>query len=168
MKPYSLLFSITLLAHLSLFATEPPALANRYCNPRYDFCLEYPETVFTEKHSSSNDDGLLLMSSDRDVRMRVSGYYNIMGWSAQDEMEEYKAALTERYGTKLQLLSQHDTPEGVEATFKVEHISIYCLITTRHENFAVLELETNLQKAFNPSHALPLLLQDIKLSHSHD
>ncbi len=172
MKPYFLLFSLILSLTLqvpafakSLPNTPPPG---RYCNPRYDFCLEYPEKVFTEKHSSSNDDGLVLMSADGDVRMRVSGYYNVMGWSAAEEMEDLKTVLRERYGNKLELIAQHNTPEGIEVTFKADYITIYCFITTHHENFVVLEIETNLQKKFNPSHALPLLLNDIKLSHSHN
>lgn len=168
MKPYLLTLLLAYTTPLLLNANPLLNPPNRYCNPRYDFCLEYPQAVFAERHSSANDDGLVLMSADRDVRMRVSGYYNVMGWSAAEEMEDFKAALKDRYGSKLELISQHQTAEGIEATFKVEYITIYCLLTVRGDSFVSLEIETNLKKKFDPSHALPLLLQDIKLLHSHD
>ncbi len=168
MKPCLLTLFVAYFSPFILPAAPLLSPPDRYCNPRYDFCLEYPQAIFTERHSSANDDGLVLMSADRDVRMRVSGYYNVMGWSAAEEMEDFKTALKDRYGSKLELIAQHKTAEGVEATFKAGHITIYCLIVVRGESFVCLEIETNLQKQFNPSHALPLLLQDIKLLHSHD
>jgi len=168
MKPYFLLSAL-----LTLLSFQAPALANnasntppgRYCNPRYNFCLMYPEAVFTEKHSSSNDDGIVLMSTDRDVILRVAGYYNIMGWSPEEEMADFQSALQEQFKEKLELITQHSTEEGLEATFKAGHISIYCLIVAHGDSFVCLEMRTNLKKKFDPSHAIPMLLEDVKLEH---
>ena len=83
--------SIFILMTMVFFS--PSALAQEskasYCNERYDFCLQYPDMVFSQKNESTNDDGIILRSSDNDIRLRVYGYHNVLVNDASAELDSY-------------------------------------------------------------------------------
>lgn len=63
--------------------------SKEYCNVRYDFCLEYPDYIFTKSDVSPNGDGIILTSKDENTQLRASGYYNVMELPVTSEYEDF-------------------------------------------------------------------------------
>lgn len=59
--------------------TSPKVAPNaKYCNPRYDFCLAYPATFYSEKATADNADGIQASSKDQDFLLTVAGSKNAL------------------------------------------------------------------------------------------
>ena len=66
-----------------------PTVLEKYCNSRYGFCVEYPDVLLTQRHVSENNDGVALLSTDGNFQLRVYGYFNVMGWTVNDEYVDF-------------------------------------------------------------------------------
>lgn len=66
---------------------------NVYCNNRYNFCLQYPLDILTEKLFSTNDDGVELHSADEKMIVTVSGSHNVLNSAIQEEFDIFKTYL---------------------------------------------------------------------------
>ena len=82
----SILFILPLAFGSSTYEASISASRNNgnYCNARYDFCVSFPEELFTKKVTSDNDDGIRLTSTDGKVCVEVSGAHNVGNWSITD------------------------------------------------------------------------------------
>ena len=102
------LFPIFLSSSIAEITDE----SERYCNERFNYCLEYPSDYFLAPIGASNGDGILLTTKDNKVRVRVAGSYNVMDWSIKDvyyfnfehliketkEIEHLESTFDETYG----------------------------------------------------------------------
>lgn len=61
-----------------------PEDTNQYCNTRFNFCIEYPEQIFTEGFEADNSDGVRLNSAADNISLEISGSYNVLNWSQQE------------------------------------------------------------------------------------
>ena len=63
------------LAWFGLLALSLPADAEdgwgQYCNPRYQFCVDYPVGIFEDRIEAENGHGITLVSSDDGAEMRT-------------------------------------------------------------------------------------------------
>ena len=56
-----------------------------YCNTRYEFCLEYPEEIFTQKKLADNCDGAFLASKDHRISLSIYGEWNSTQMTLADQ-----------------------------------------------------------------------------------
>ncbi|MEN0041116.1 MAG: hypothetical protein AAF764_07230 [Pseudomonadota bacterium] len=63
-----------------LLAMSLPAKAEQgwgqYCNPRYQFCIDYPTGVFEQRIEADNGDGITLVSTEDGAELRIYGVMN--------------------------------------------------------------------------------------------
>jgi len=68
------------MAWFGLLALSLPAGAEdawgQYCNPRYQFCMDYPTGVFEDRIEADNGDGITLVSTDDGAELRIYGVMN--------------------------------------------------------------------------------------------
>ena len=64
-----------------------------YCNDRFNFCLQYPSDVLSESISSTNGDGVTLQSTNGKLIVKVSGIYNPLNNSIEEELMLFKQYL---------------------------------------------------------------------------
>lgn len=62
-----------------------------YCNPRYDFCVNYPSTILENEIISDNNDGIILQSEDKNFVVTVSGSQNILRKDTWELYNEFVA-----------------------------------------------------------------------------
>ena len=83
-----LIFSIGIFNPLNLQSQEEV-----YCNNRFNFCMRYSSEMFGQKVLSENGDGLELHSVDGNVILKVSGIYNVLSSTIDEEFELFKEYL---------------------------------------------------------------------------
>ena len=156
-----------LVAFVSLSGFRAPEIINedpeRYCNTRYNFCLTYPGDIFVESEQSPNDDGILLKSADRDVEMRVTGYYNVMGWSLEDEYDSLLETIMDEGKTTIRELKAKSAGNEMTAMLEMGILDSYVQIIQKGEHFVSLLIVTNRQNANNPKHSIDSLLSKITI-----
>ena len=70
------IFPFFLQKETNTITVKPEEVIKTYCNPRFDFCVEYPSNVLSNVILSDNADGVILTTEPADVNVVVSG-----GWS---------------------------------------------------------------------------------------
>lgn len=89
---FPVVFAMTFLASaLSPKLTNlffPKSGTERYCNERFEFCVEYPNSIFTETLYSDNGDGVILTTEKDQLQMTISGMYNPEDRSTEEVMDE--------------------------------------------------------------------------------
>ncbi|EFL89153.1 hypothetical protein [Ahrensia sp. R2A130] len=100
------LFSLVWFGLLALSLSVPAGAQDgwgQYCNPRYQFCIDYPTGVFEDRIEADNGDGITLVSTDDDAELRIYGVMNgdelsleavqeILAEERDDREVTYKAA----------------------------------------------------------------------------
>jgi len=89
--------SLLALACITLTAFLPAVVdwlpqgntSKEYCNSRYNFCVEFPDYIFTKEEVAPNGDGIILTSEDDNIQARVSGYNNVMDWPVRAEYRDF-------------------------------------------------------------------------------
>jgi hypothetical protein len=106
---------------------EKPISNEIYCNARFDFCVEYPTTLFGEKLTPTNADGVLLRSDDRNISLAIYGEYNIFANTLVEQQELIFKALTETDGPIISHLTVF-TEEGFVSTieFATHKAELHC------------------------------------------
>ena len=140
-------FSILLLLPLVIgFSSRNTATAiggghesgndQNYCNARFDFCLQYPTTVFTRRVSSDNDDGVSLFSEDGLIKAQVYGAYNIEGSTMENYYQEMVTELSTK-NKKVVVLSNDVNKTDYEATVQGDKTIVYYHTMQRANNVIV-------------------------------
>ena len=60
---------------------------DRYCNVRFNFCIDFPKNIFTQKELSNNGDGAVFSSPNKELVMNISGEFNVLNRTIQEQME---------------------------------------------------------------------------------
>lgn len=96
---FLILFSIPAYFKVSSGNSEshPKATTKQYCNDRFDFCLKYPEQLFTKSWVADNNDGIRLGSEDGKLYVEASGSNNILNWQLVDIHNAYFDGLKDQY-----------------------------------------------------------------------
>lgn len=92
----NLLLRLSFIAILPLFLqkeqvftpVEPVEEIARYCNSRFDFCVEYPASTLSNKLISDNGDGIFLATSNDELNVFVSGSWSVSNkdtWGLYDD-----------------------------------------------------------------------------------
>lgn len=118
----SLFCSLVCLAALPAGSGVFPYLGmqEKYCNSRYDFCLEYPDAVLNQKHVAENNDGIAVLSADENFQLRVYGYFNVMGWSVSEEYQDFLEVMrSNNDGEVIKELEKSFTENQFEVLFLV-------------------------------------------------
>lgn len=104
-----------------------------YCNARFDFCLQYPDAIFTQSVKSDNDDGISLYSEDGLMRAKAYGAYNIEGATMEGlyQMLVNELATT---NSNLVIMSNDVGKTAYEATFLGDKEMYYYRIVTHPDN----------------------------------
>jgi hypothetical protein len=125
MKPLinlAILFVMPLAIGFSSYDNAPATAAassdGRYCNARYDFCVDFPKELFTKKITSDNEDGIRLTSYDGKVCVEASGVHNVGNWSITDLYDFTFQDITADYPDEVQYLDYEIGKKQYEATFK--------------------------------------------------
>lgn len=111
----------------------------RYCNARFDFCVNFPEALFTKQISSDNDDGIRLTSADGKVRVDVSGAYNVGNWSVVDMYEFALNDIDADHPEKVKHFGHEIGKTYYEATFEYGN-ELYFSRTVLHHNNTYITL----------------------------
>lgn len=94
---FPVVFAMTFLASaLSPKLTNlffPKSGTERYCNERFEFCVEYPNGIFTETLYSDNGDGVILTTKNDQLQMTISGMHNPEDRSTEEVMDEILSEL---------------------------------------------------------------------------
>ncbi|MFK7808208.1 MAG: hypothetical protein AB8F74_10450 [Saprospiraceae bacterium] len=61
---------------------------SEYCNVRYDFCVNYPSHILSDKFVSDNDDGVVLSNANNNLTVTVSGSPVVSGKSVSDMYDD--------------------------------------------------------------------------------
>jgi hypothetical protein len=160
-----LLGSLIASASVALAGT-PPDLLEKYCNSRFGFCVEYPGSFLTQKYISENNDGVAVLSADADIQLRVYGYFNVMGWSLQEEYQDFLTAAR----------SDNGAVKELEIEFQEDQFSVLLQVgdklhfertLLKGNHFISLSLEVNSsgKHSFEDSRVqMKQLLEEIKLT----
>ena len=106
----------------------------KYCNARFDFCIQYPSTLLTEKTMSDNDDGIRLTSKDGKVCAEASGAYNVGNWSLTDIYDFTFQDITADYPDQVRYISYNIGKTSYEATFQYGNELHYYKTMLHHDN----------------------------------
>ena len=159
---------MVLFAALWVSAENVPPTLEQYCNARYGFCLEYPGAKLTQKHLSENNDGIAVLSSDGNFQLRVYGYFNVMGWSVNEEYVDFVEVIkSNNAGDEVKELEKTFSDGQFEVLLQVGK-KLHFERTVLHGNhFISLTLEVNRRGnlTFEESKIeLKQLLDEVKLS----
>lgn len=141
-----------------------PLSVDKYCNSRYHFCVEYPAELFTQKDLSENNDGIVLTSAEGDVQVRAYGYYNVMDWPIQDEYEDFLTVVKSSSDEPVEDVTTTFSGDSFECTMKVGKTIHYERTMLIGENFINLTIVTNRRGLNDPSHALEVLKDLVRIS----
>ncbi len=81
-----------------------------YCNNRFNFCMQYPTEIFTQKILPENNDGIELHSADGTLVVKVSGVHNALESTIQEEFELFEQYL-KNVGQGFVIISSKIEPE---------------------------------------------------------
>lgn len=93
-----ILASFIIMASLSFFIPKEDheytnenhlALDSKYCNARFDFCTEYPDTLLPYKFISKNNDGITLQTKDEKVIVIVAGIRRVLDQDIDALFDDY-------------------------------------------------------------------------------
>lgn len=148
---------ITVFSSTAVVAQESKAT---YCNERYDFCLKYPDTIFSQKDESTNDDGVILRSSSNDIRLRVYGYHNVLVNDASAELDSY-IEMVELENEKIEsvLISEKREVDLADCYLRQGRRAFYLRTINKGEDMIGLMLEVNRSKELDYEKAKELLDQ---------
>lgn len=116
---------MVLCSALLLKADNPPLspAVEKYCNSSYGFCVEYPDALLNQKYVSENNDGVALLSSDGNFQLRAYGYFNVMGWSVNEEYQDFLEVVRSN--------NNNTTIKELERNFSEDHFEVLLLVGTR-------------------------------------
>lgn len=158
--------SIMLSAALVQAERSPLPALERICNSRFGFCIEYPGALLTQKHISENNDGVALLSADGDIQLRVYGYFNVMGWSVNEEYQDFMEVTRSNNGA-VKELEVNFKDDQFDALLQVGERLHYERTVLKGNHFISMTLEVNRRGAhsFEDSRVqLKQLLDEIILS----
>lgn len=158
-RSYSLLFVAFLFSSAFTLVDAP----ERFCNGRYNFCVTYPAEVFSVQELSPNNDGVYMTSPDSDVEMRVTGYYNIMGWTLEDEYTEILETIQSESRDQIKSAKPTFSAGEMSAIIEMGVLSTYIQIVEQGDHFVSLIIVTNRQGLNRESHRISSLLSKINL-----
>lgn len=69
----------------------PVETYSEYCNARYDFCVNYPSSILSNKFISDNNDGVILSNTTNNITVTVSGSPVVSGKSVADMYDDIVA-----------------------------------------------------------------------------
>lgn len=119
--------------------TAAPRDTGRYCNARFDFCLNYPDQLFTQKAKSDNDDGVRLTSADGKLCVEVSGSYNVANWSLTDIYDFTFQDITADHPDEVKYISYNIGKTSYEATFQyANELHYYHTVLLQNNSFVTL------------------------------
>ena len=61
---------------------------DRYCNARYDYCIDYPKDILIPQGESENGDGQVFQSDDGKRKLTVWGELNVLDETLEIKMED--------------------------------------------------------------------------------
>lgn len=61
----------------------------KYCNTRFHFCTEFPDTLLPTRLVSDNHDGIILRSSDDEVVVTIAGSRDVMNRDTWDLYDDF-------------------------------------------------------------------------------
>lgn len=106
MKYIKSILAISIFSFLTLnFASAQTEMA-KYCNNRFDFCIEYPADIFTEKMLSANGDGVELTNADGNAYLLASGANNVIKTSVEAEYKNFMNYIVHTEGQVKEIDSQ--------------------------------------------------------------
>ncbi|MCB0706283.1 MAG: hypothetical protein KDC34_13285 [Saprospiraceae bacterium] len=141
-------------------AAEAP---QRYCNSRYNFCVTFPTEIFVNKEVSPNNDGIILTSAERDIEMRVTGYYNAMGWTLEDEYNEILETIQAESRDYVKSANPVYAGSEMTSTIQLDVLTMYVHLVEQGNHFVSLIIVTNRQGEEKTSHTISSLLDKINL-----
>jgi hypothetical protein len=156
-------FFTLLLFSLFSFSGILAQETGKYCNGRYNYCLEYPEALFPKKDISENNDGLVLTSADGDIQVRVFGYFNVMDWPIQDEYEDFLEVVKSSLKVPIDDVSTVFSGDEFESVITAGDKIHYERTILKDNNFISLTIATNRRGMDDITHSLDSLKQQVSL-----
>ncbi|MBR9920933.1 MAG: hypothetical protein GYB31_08835 [Bacteroidetes bacterium] len=163
MRNLSTTLAVLLLTFLAGTAFRSAESPQRYCNSRYNFCVSYPADIFVTSEESPNDDGIQLTSKTEDVEMRVTGYYNVMGWGLKDEYNEIVDAIKSDSREQIKSDNPVYSSNRMTSTIQMGMVTTFVEIIKQDDHFVSLIIVTNRNNLNKPSHKIESLLSKISL-----
>ena len=144
----------TLTAFLPAVANLLPEgdTSKEYCNSRYDFCVEYPDYIFTKADVSANGDGIILTSQDENTQLRASGYFNVMELPVKSEYEDFvEVVKLDNEGTTVRELESNFGENDFECLLEAGNQLYYQKTLLSGHDFISLSLVINQKEAWAKS-----------------
>lgn len=113
----------------------------RYCNTRFNYCLDYPTAIFDGIVESDNDDGIQLVSEKYHLTLSVAGSHNVLEWSFQELYEMEMNDIIAHYEVIREIQSVF-TDAYYEAEWKADGCLLYTKIYNFNGTLVTIELET--------------------------
>lgn len=113
---------------------------SEYCNPRYNFCVEYPVDDLPVKILSDNGDGIMIQSERQNFVATIAGSYGVQGRNTWDL---YKNLVTDRLDKDNddQVRYVIVTEDYYETMFKMGDRFLYQKLIHRGNKYILMELE---------------------------
>ena len=108
MRNITLVFSLFAIMFAFVGTTDAQVQMEEYCNARFSFCIEYPAHIFTEKHESTNGDGIELINDAGDAYIVASGTNNTLNTSVEAEYKNFLNFIIESEGVIKEIDSHRD------------------------------------------------------------
>lgn len=139
------LFSIAVISPYDIINTQPTTTfknSAEYCNARYDFCVEYPENLFTSEIVTTNLDGVYLESLDQQVTLTAYGEYNVLNLNLEEQHRLLLEFLVKAHGTiddHLTIFSENGFTSAIE--IGEQQIQVKCQKFEDHYVSVVIRLK---------------------------
>lgn len=138
-------------------------LDGRYCNSRYDYCLDYPAIEFSELEESDNFDGAMVTQVEKGIYAQVSATNNILNWRMEEIRKIEEEEMEELYG-ELTFEGEKPTKDYLEMSFETEGMPHVLKVYRRGDVLVFLRLWV--EKPIAPKRFEEILVQlevDLKL-----
>jgi len=97
-----IIYSFIIIAILPFFVSKKaPEPDVRYCNARFQFCVEFPDTLLPVQVISDNSDGIILKSKDEKVVATIAGIQGVTSRNTWDLYDDFVGEWMEDEGVKI-------------------------------------------------------------------
>ncbi len=111
----------------------------RYCNSRFNYCLDYPAPPIQTVEESDNQDGALLSNPDMGIYLQVSGSNNVTNWTVEQVLKMEQEEVEELHGKQEFKVEKLDGNQS-EIRYTLNGLPYYFLVNRRGDTLLFLRL----------------------------
>ncbi|HMQ48291.1 MAG TPA: hypothetical protein PKA00_13085 [Saprospiraceae bacterium] len=109
-----------------------------YCNNRFGFCVQYPESLRPVQDAAINGDGLTLELAGSSITVSVSGSHNAMDWTPEKIYYYAQEELADRGKSAVQKIHEKVNDKGFDALLTSGELYEYTRMWLLDESYLII------------------------------